>query len=149
MRQVHRRALATVMLTGGALAVAGYAHADSNADGGAARSPGLLTGNTVRLPVNVPVNVCGNTVNVVGALNPAAGNSCANTPGKPPVRPRPATPPKPAAPRTSTPPQTPEPPVRLADTGAGPGVALVAPAGAALLLGGIVLYRRARSADTR
>ena len=81
MRQVHRKGLATVMLTGGALAMAGHAHADSNADGGAARSPGLLSGNTVQLPVNVPVNVCGNTVNVVGALNPAAGNSCANLGG--------------------------------------------------------------------
>lgn len=149
MRQVHRKALATVMLTGGVLAMAGHAHADSNGDGGAARSPGLLTGNTVQVPVNVPVNVCGNTVNAVGALNPAAGNSCGNTPGKPPVRPRPATPPKSAAPHTSTPAPTPGPPVGLADTGAGPGTAFAAPAGAALLLGGIVLYRRARSAGTR
>ncbi|MDQ1011453.1 LPXTG-motif cell wall-anchored protein [Streptomyces sp. V4I23] len=79
MRQVHRKGLATVMLTGGALAMAtGYAHADSNADGAAVGSPGVLSGNAVQLPVDVPVNVCGNTVNVVGLLNPAAGNSCAN-----------------------------------------------------------------------
>ncbi|MEV6400151.1 chaplin family protein [Streptomyces sp. NPDC051907] len=82
MRQVHRKGLAAVMLTGGALALtAGYAQADSHADGGAAESPGLLAGNTVQLPVNVPVNVCGNTVNVVGLLNPAAGNTCANKGG--------------------------------------------------------------------
>ncbi|TQK43803.1 small secreted domain DUF320 [Streptomyces sp. SLBN-118] len=152
MRQVHRKGLATVLLTGGALAMAGYAHADSNADGGAARSPGLLSGNAVQVPLHVPVNVCGNTVNVVGARNPATGNSCANAPGKPPVpaRPRPATPPKPAAPHTSTPtPETPAAPVGLAETGAGEGVALVAPAGAALLLGGVVIYRRARSAHNR
>lgn len=207
MRQVHRKGLATVMLTGGALAMAGNAHADSNADGGAARSPGLLAGNTVQLPVNVPVNVCGNTVNVVGLLNPAAGNSCtnagqggggsqagssgataesggkdspgvlsgnrvqvpvdipvnvtgnsvnivgignaavgnssSNAPGKPPVRPRPATPP-----RAVTPPQheTPGSDVALAHTGAGP-VAYAVPAGAAMLLGGIVLYRRSRPAQ--
>ncbi|MFF8846911.1 chaplin [Streptomyces sp. NPDC015127] len=79
MRQVHRKGLATVMLTGGALAMAtGYAHADANADGAAVGSPGVGSGNTVQLPVHVPVNVCGNTVNVVGLLNPAAGNSCAN-----------------------------------------------------------------------
>ncbi|MET7619589.1 chaplin [Streptomyces sp. NPDC005408] len=213
MRQVHRKGLATVMLAGGALAMAGYAHADSNADGGAARSPGVLSGNTVQLPVNVPVNVCGNTVNVVGLLNPASGNSCANTshggggshhghqpggataeggrkdspgvlsgngvqvpidlpvnvtgnsvnivsignaatgnsssntPGKPPVRPRPATPPKPAAPHTPAPaPETPGPQVGLAQTGAGSVVGFAVPASAALLLGGAVLYRRARSA---
>ncbi|MBT2390455.1 chaplin [Streptomyces sp. ISL-1] len=208
MRQVHRKGLATVMLTGGALAISGYAHADSNADGGAARSPGLLAGNTVQLPVHVPVNVCGNTVNVVGVLNPAAGNSCANTgqgdggsqaghsgttaeggaedspgglggntvripidipvnvtgnsvnvvgignaaignsssntPGKPPVRPRPATPPKAVKPHIPAPrPQAPGSDVALARTGAG-GVAYTLPAGAAMLLGGVVLYRRCR-----
>ncbi|MGH1551511.1 chaplin [Streptomyces sp. L7] len=41
----------------------------------------MVTGNTIQLPVHVPVNVCGNTVNVVGLLNPAAGNSCANEGG--------------------------------------------------------------------
>ncbi|QIP87032.1 chaplin [Streptomyces sp. Tu 2975] len=79
MRQVHRKGLATVMLTGGALAMAtGYAQADAGAHGTAAGSPGVLSGNGVQLPVHVPVNVCGNTVNVVGLLNPAAGNSCVN-----------------------------------------------------------------------
>jgi hypothetical protein len=65
----------------GAMAVTMPAHADSAADGTAARSPGLISGNTIQLPVHVPVNVCGNTVNVVGLLNPAAGNSCANEGG--------------------------------------------------------------------
>lgn len=54
------------------------AHADAGADGASAGSPGAISGNTVQLPVHVPVNVCGNTVNVVGLLNPAAGNRCAN-----------------------------------------------------------------------
>ncbi|MFB6483495.1 chaplin, partial [Streptomyces virginiae] len=31
----------------------------------AERSPGLLSGNLVQLPVNIPVNACGNTVSVV------------------------------------------------------------------------------------
>ncbi|WP_307790347.1 chaplin [Streptomyces actuosus] len=59
--------------------VAAPAHADSAADGAAAQSPGLISGNTVQLPVHLPVNACGNTVSVVGLLNPAAGNSCAAT----------------------------------------------------------------------
>ncbi|WP_309505853.1 chaplin [Streptomyces pyxinae] len=71
------------MATGGALALAaGYAHADSNAEGAAVGSPGVISGNTVQLPVNVPLNVCGNTVNVVGLLNPASGNKCANKGGE-------------------------------------------------------------------
>ncbi|WP_418956426.1 chaplin family protein [Streptomyces tritici] len=83
MRQIRRSGLATLMVTGGALALsAGYAHADSAAEGAAAvGSPGVGSGNAIQLPVHVPVNVCGNTVNVVGVLNPAFGNGCANGSG--------------------------------------------------------------------
>ncbi|WP_308373762.1 MULTISPECIES: chaplin family protein [unclassified Streptomyces] len=56
--------------------VAAPAHADSAADGSAARSPGVISGNVAQLPVHLPVNACGNTVSVVGLLNPAAGNTC-------------------------------------------------------------------------
>ena len=41
-------------------------------------SPGVASGNVVQAPVDVPVNACGNTVNVVGLLNPAQGNTCVN-----------------------------------------------------------------------
>ncbi|MEU6983533.1 chaplin [Streptomyces sp. NPDC046324] len=82
MRHIRRSGLATLMVTGGALALsAGAAHADSGAQGAAVGSPGVGSGNTVQLPVHVPVNVCGNTVNVIGLLNPAAGNRCANISG--------------------------------------------------------------------
>ena len=57
---------------------AGVAAADSGAQGAATNSPGVLSGNVVQVPVHVPVNVCGNTINVVGLLNPAFGNGCAN-----------------------------------------------------------------------
>ncbi|WP_228039829.1 chaplin [Streptomyces chromofuscus] len=50
----------------------------AGADGTTVGSPGLASGNTIQIPVDVPVNVCGNTVDVVGLLNPAAGNTCAN-----------------------------------------------------------------------
>ncbi|RKT04100.1 small secreted domain DUF320 [Streptomyces sp. 3211.6] len=82
MRHSRRNGLIAAMVAGGGLAVAGVgglAHADADAGGTAQRSPGLLSGNLVQLPVHVPVNVCGNTVSVVGVLNPAAGNRCANT----------------------------------------------------------------------
>ncbi|MFE6711304.1 chaplin family protein [Streptomyces sp. NPDC057695] len=79
MRQIRRSGLATLLVTGGAIALsAGAAHADAGAQGAAVGSPGVGSGNTVQLPVHVPVNVCGNTVSVVGLLNPAFGNSCAN-----------------------------------------------------------------------
>ncbi|MFE5538043.1 chaplin [Streptomyces sp. NPDC056492] len=72
------------MVAGGGLAVAGvggFAYADADAGGKTEGSPGLLSGNLVQLPVHTPVNVCGNTVSVVGLLNPAAGNRCANQGG--------------------------------------------------------------------
>ncbi|WP_151476669.1 chaplin [Streptomyces albicerus] len=82
MRQVTRKGLMTVAAATGVLAATGgYAHADSGAHGTASDSPGVLSGNSVQAPVHVPVNVCGNTVNVVGLLNPAEGNSCANEGG--------------------------------------------------------------------
>ncbi|MEV2254543.1 chaplin family protein [Streptomyces sp. NPDC050147] len=80
MRQVTRKGLITVAAATGVLAISGgYAQADSGARGGASDSPGVASGNSVQLPVNVPLNVCGNSVNVVGVLNPAAGNNCVNT----------------------------------------------------------------------
>lgn len=54
--------------------------ADSNTTATASDSPGVASGNNVQVPVNVPLNICGNTVDVVAALNPAFGNSCANGP---------------------------------------------------------------------
>lgn len=77
MKRVTRNGLIAAAAASGALAVTMPAYADSAAIGGTADSPGLISGNTVQLPVHVPVNVCGNTVNVVGLLNPAAGNRCA------------------------------------------------------------------------
>ena len=55
--------------------------ADSHADASATDSPGVASGNSVQVPVHVPVNACGNTVNVIGALNPTFGNSCINGSG--------------------------------------------------------------------
>ncbi|WP_399883131.1 LAXTG-anchored chaplin ChpC [Streptomyces sp. BBFR51] len=82
MRQVTRKGLMTMAAATGVIAAAGgTAHADSGAHGSSSGSPGVLSGNTVQAPVHVPVNVCGNTVDVVGILNPAMGNACANQGG--------------------------------------------------------------------
>ncbi|MCT9075829.1 chaplin [Streptomyces fulvoviolaceus] len=78
MRRVTRNGVLAVAAVSGAMAVTAPVYADSAADGATAGSPGVISGNTIQLPVHVPVNVCGNTVNVVGILNPAAGNTCVN-----------------------------------------------------------------------
>ncbi|MEU7426986.1 chaplin [Streptomyces sp. NPDC048362] len=71
---------AVLMAAVGAVVLAGAAaaSADSGAQGAAVGSPGVLSGNVIQIPVHIPVNVCGNTVDVVGLLNPAFGNTCAN-----------------------------------------------------------------------
>lgn len=71
---------ATVALGAGAVVVggAGMATADSGAHGAAVHSPGVVSGNVIQVPVHAPINVCGNTVNVIGLLNPAFGNHCVN-----------------------------------------------------------------------
>ncbi len=53
--------------------------ADTDATAVAKDSPGVLAGNTVQVPIEVPVNVCGNSVAVIAAFNTAIGNSCENT----------------------------------------------------------------------
>lgn len=74
-----KKVVAAAAVTGGlVLAGAGMAVADSGAQGAAIGSPGVLSGNVVQIPVHVPVNLCGNTVDVIGLLNPAFGNSCVN-----------------------------------------------------------------------
>lgn len=78
MRRVTRNGVIAVAAASGAMAMTMPAYADAGADGAAAGSPGVVSGNTVQLPVHVPVNVCGNTVSAVGLLNPAAGNTCVN-----------------------------------------------------------------------
>ncbi|MER6044856.1 chaplin [Streptomyces sp. NPDC001856] len=67
-----------VAAASGAMAMTLPAFADSGADALAAGSPGVVSGNNVQVPVHIPLNLCGNTVSVVGALNPAFGNTCVN-----------------------------------------------------------------------
>ena len=167
-RQILSRSLLTVAAASSILAVTGgYANADSDVHGGphgSARSataqeeadsqsdgypsgataqgitqgsPGLLSGNSLSLPIEAPVNVCGNSVDAVALLDAVSGVSCANgkaptTPAVPAPR---AQPPAPAA--------APEVHTQLAETGASAGtVGTAVGAGAVLLLGGAMLYRR-------
>ncbi|WP_286256485.1 chaplin [Streptomyces graminofaciens] len=137
----------------------------ASANGVAQGSPGVLSGNTVQVPVDVPVNACGNTVDVIAGLNPAFGNECVNVESPkgheappeehrptPPDKPRdePPTPPRvtpPAKPPTTPPAKPPvTPPTKpptMAETGSD-GLLAGSAASVALIAGGAVLYRRNR-----
>ena len=43
-----------------------------------ANSSGAVTGNVVQVPIQAPINVCGDSVDVVGAFNSALDNRCVN-----------------------------------------------------------------------
>jgi hypothetical protein len=74
IRLMAAAGLASVAL----LATAGTAAADPNPVGVAVGSPGVLSGNVIQIPIDVGLNVCGNSINVLGFLNPTIGNVCVN-----------------------------------------------------------------------
>ncbi|MEE1751113.1 chaplin [Streptomyces sp. SP18CS02] len=78
---MSRIAKAVVLTSAVAASVAGatgVAMADAGASGAAVGSPGVISGNVIQVPVHIPVNVCGNTIDIIGLLNPAFGNVCVN-----------------------------------------------------------------------
>ena len=56
----------------------GTPSAGAAANAATADSPGLANGNVVQLPLELPVDVCGDTVNVLGSDNGATANDCVN-----------------------------------------------------------------------
>ncbi|MCS0604978.1 chaplin [Streptomyces sp. LP11] len=78
---MSRIAKGLVLTSAAVAAVAGgvgVASADAGAGAAAVGSPGVLSGNVLQVPVHVPVNVCGNTVDIIALLNPVFGNTCVN-----------------------------------------------------------------------
>jgi ChpA-C len=71
-------ALAAAAAPASAAAHSAVTRDDSGAVGVAVGSPGVISGNVVQVPVHVPVEICGNSVDVVGLLNPTFGNTCVN-----------------------------------------------------------------------
>ncbi|MEU8995595.1 chaplin [Streptomyces caniferus] len=75
-----RRTAAVVLGTAALLGVlAGPADADGGARGVAAGSPGIVSGNVIQVPVHVPINLCGTSVDIIALLNAASGNTCLST----------------------------------------------------------------------
>src|SRR6185437_6432409 len=81
MHYLTKRRVMLGMTTGGLLMTGlgmASAHADTTASGETSHSPGIGSGNLIQLPVNAPINVCGNQVDVIGVGNTDRGNSCSN-----------------------------------------------------------------------
>lgn len=82
MSRIAKAAVAALGTGAVVLGGAGMATADAGAQAEAIGSPGVLSGNILQVPVHVPVNVCGNSISVIGLLNPAFGNTCVNVSDK-------------------------------------------------------------------
>ncbi|MEU3737259.1 MULTISPECIES: chaplin [unclassified Streptomyces] len=67
---------AAVTVIGGAGSAVADPDPGAYAEGTATNSPGVLSGNLLQVPVDIPVNACGDSINVVGLLNPASNNNC-------------------------------------------------------------------------
>lgn len=78
MKLMRNGAVLAALVGGIILAGGGVASADSHATGAVIGSPGVLSGNLVQVPVDVPINLCGDSIDVIAVLNPALGNSCTN-----------------------------------------------------------------------
>jgi hypothetical protein len=61
--------------TGTASAAGGHGMGGATAQGAAVKSPGLISGNVAQAPIDVPIQLTGNSVNVGGILNPVFGNT--------------------------------------------------------------------------
>ncbi|MFG2903750.1 chaplin [Kitasatospora sp. NPDC048286] len=78
MRNLRKAAALSLAVGGLVLGGAGGAVASSGAEGVAAGSPGVLSGNQIQVPIHLPINLCGNSIDIIALLNPAFGTECAN-----------------------------------------------------------------------
>jgi hypothetical protein len=78
MRNAKKAAVLGLASAGLVLVGAGAAVASATSAGVAKNSPGAISGNLLQVPVHVPLNICGNSIDVIGVLNPAFGNLCGN-----------------------------------------------------------------------
>ncbi|MFV8127716.1 chaplin [Streptomyces syringium] len=57
----------------------GHGRHGAGAHGVTKGSPGIVSGNVIQVPIDIPLNVCGNTIDILlGILNPTFGNTCVN-----------------------------------------------------------------------
>ncbi|MEU3913148.1 chaplin [Streptomyces sp. NPDC029721] len=81
-RQVLGKGVLTAAAASSLLSIAtGAAYAHPGAMAEASQSPGVLSGNSVSVPITFSPNVCGNSVDGGAALNPSMGNTCVTSTG--------------------------------------------------------------------
>ncbi|MFJ2769373.1 chaplin [Streptomyces sp. NPDC087300] len=77
MRQALSKGMLSAAAATSILSLSGTGAYAATASGGQDMDAGLLSGNRVAAPLDVPLALCGNTADGAAALNPASGNTCA------------------------------------------------------------------------
>lgn len=78
MSRFAKAAVLTATMGVALAGVTGTAVADAGAKGAAVGSPGILSGDVIQVPIHLPINLCGNSIDIVALLNAASGNTCVN-----------------------------------------------------------------------
>ncbi|MEV4442252.1 chaplin [Streptomyces sp. NPDC049577] len=79
MSRIAKAAVLTAAVGTALTGASGVALADADAGAAAVGSPGVISGNVIQIPIHIPINLCGNSIDIVGLLNPTFGNTCINT----------------------------------------------------------------------
>ncbi|AZQ74465.1 MULTISPECIES: chaplin [Streptomyces] len=79
MSRIAKAAVLTAAVGTAVTGIAGVAFADAGAQGAAVGSPGVISGNVIQVPIHVPINLCGNSIDIIALLNPTFGNVCVNS----------------------------------------------------------------------
>ncbi|MDT0450358.1 chaplin [Streptomyces hesseae] len=79
MSRIVKAAALTAAAGATLVGFSGAAVADSGALGAAAGSPGVISGNVIQVPIQIPINLCGNSIDIIALLNPTFGNTCINS----------------------------------------------------------------------
>ncbi|GHC32413.1 chaplin [Streptomyces cinnamoneus] len=78
MSRIAKAAVLTAAVGTVVAGASGIASADAGAQGAAVGSPGVISGNVIQVPISIPINLCGNSIDIVALLNPTFGNVCIN-----------------------------------------------------------------------
>jgi LPXTG-motif cell wall-anchored protein len=78
-----RHVMLAVTTSGMLMTGLGLTVAHASTSGTTDDSTGIASGNLIQIPVNVPINLCGNQIDVIGLANSLTDTGCGNDHGRP------------------------------------------------------------------
>jgi hypothetical protein len=78
MRSLKRTVVGSVAASRAVWTGSAAASAGSTAEGAAVGSPGFRSGNLIQIPLHVPIHLRGNSIDIIGLVNPAVSSTYVN-----------------------------------------------------------------------